>query len=297
MLNWNDVKHGARLLMAAMAGLAVQADAKAPAPRAPHPALWKLADADTTIYLFGTIHLLPKDYKWRTPAIDKAVAASDELVLETVIDAAAIESAKAVATLGVSQGLPPLIERVPADKRAALAARMKEMGIPDGMLDHYESWAAAMVLLGGAFKNVGLDAGSGVERVLASGGKKVIGLETIPQQFGFLDSLSAAAQQEFLIGVLDDDKSSRDTFADMLKAWTYGDVKGIATSFDQEVAFSPELRDVLMKQRNARWADWLAERLEQPGTILVAVGAGHLAGADSVQAMLAKRGIKVERVE
>ncbi len=53
-------------------------------PKAASPAMWKVADKDTTIYLFGTIHLLPKDTKWRSPAFDKAAASADTLVVETI---------------------------------------------------------------------------------------------------------------------------------------------------------------------------------------------------------------------
>src|ERR1051325_6430804 len=67
---------------------AVLSLAPPPAAAAPpaHPALWSVSDADTTIYLFGTIHLLPENYKWRTAKFDQAVAGSQQLVIETIID-------------------------------------------------------------------------------------------------------------------------------------------------------------------------------------------------------------------
>ena len=83
----------------------------------------------------------------------------------------------------------------------------------------------------------------------------------------------------------------------MLAAWTRGDEKAIAKTFDGADELTPRLRAVLLDQRNASWATWLAERLARPGTILVAVGAGHLAGKDSVQAKLGERGLKVTRVQ
>jgi uncharacterized protein YbaP (TraB family) len=49
-------------------------------------------------------------------------------------------------------------------------------------------------------------------------------------------------------------------------------------------------------QRNARWASWIANRLKTPGTVFVAVGAGHLSGPDSVQSQLASLGVKSARV-
>ena len=98
--------------------------------------MWKVADSDTTIYLFGTIHLLPKGTKWRSPAFDKAAAGSDTLVVETLID-----ESNPAATIGelfklaVSPGLPPLANRVPPDKKAALQAAIAKSGIPPQVLD------------------------------------------------------------------------------------------------------------------------------------------------------------------
>jgi hypothetical protein len=150
-------------------------------------------------------------------------------------------------------------------------------------------------------KEIGLEAEKGAERDLvaqwkAKGGK-VEGFETAAQQFGFLDSVSQEGQNKFLEAAADNPAEAKQQFAAMLKAWEAGDVAGIARTFDDETQMSAELREVLMKKRNARWAAWLAERMKKPGTVFVAVGAGHLAGPDSVQRMLAARGLKAVRVQ
>jgi uncharacterized protein YbaP (TraB family) len=83
----------------------------------------------------------------------------------------------------------------------------------------------------------------------------------------------------------------------MLKAWSKGDVDGIARTFDRDLAASPELRQTLIQQRNSNWTRWIAQRMGKPGAILIAVGAGHLAGNESVIAMLKKAGYRVRRVQ
>src|SRR3954462_10105425 len=86
------------------------------------PALWSVADADTTIYLFGTIHLLPENYQWRTARFDQAVDNSQQLVVETIVDdKAPTKIMSAMSSLAFSRGLPPLSQRVPPAKRADLA--------------------------------------------------------------------------------------------------------------------------------------------------------------------------------
>jgi hypothetical protein len=301
MMNWKRRAAAAVAAAVAAAGwtCAPTAAAKTAAPAGPKPALWKIADEDTKIYLFGTIHALPKGLAWRTPALERALAEADELVLETVLDETQKGAvAKAALAMGIGKDLPPLKERVPAEKRAELAKLIAVSGAPEKALDRMETWAATHVLMASSMKRLGADAAEGVERRLAGGSAKpVSGLETVEQQLGFLDQLSEGAQRALLVSALEDPVSTKAQFQDMVKAWAAGDTDAIARTFDDETMLSPELRKVLMTQRNAVWADWLQQRLAKPGTVMVAVGAGHLAGRDSVQAMLAAKGLKAERVQ
>jgi hypothetical protein len=289
-----------RLVLAGLLPLAASAVEAKPA-KAAKPAMWKVADSDTTVYLFGTIHLLPKGQSWRTPAMDSALAAADELVLEVANIDDMMASAQAMAKLGMSPGLPPIAERVPEGKRAALRAMIAESGYPEAVFDRLETWAAALPLLGVTFKRLGLDPSLGVESQIGTpfkaAGKRVTGLETVEQQLGYFDKLSEGAQRALLLSVVEDSAETRAQFGQMLAAWASGDLKGIARTFDDETQMSPELKAALMSQRNAAWAEWLAKRMEKPGTAFVAVGAGHLVGADSVQSMLKKKGLKANRVQ
>lgn len=303
---WSNLrKRSARLLsplalLPLAACATAQPSAEAAEPEA-KPAMWKLADADTTIYLFGTIHLLPKGLEWRTPAIEKAVAASDALVLETQLGTDLSRTGRKMMEMGMSPGLPPLLERVPEEKRPALQKLIDSAGIPTRSLDRMETWAAAMSLFASSFRGMGFKAEAGVEQGLSAdfraADKPISGLETVEQQFGFFDSLSEESQRTFLIGSIDDPEEARRQLEAMIKAWAAGDTDAIARTFDSETALSPELRQVLMVNRNREWAEWLDKRLDEPGTVMVAVGAGHLAGQDSVQTMLKAKGIEAKRVQ
>lgn len=263
--------------------------------------MWRLADEDTTVYLFGTFHLLPKGQSWRTPAFETALTSADELVLEVANVEDPNAAAMAMMKLGMSPGLPPIIERVPEDKRPALKSMIAEAGVPEAVLDRMETWAAGLSLLGVTFKRLGLDPSLGVETQIQgpfkATGRTVSGLETVEEQFGFFDTLSEEAQRAFLVGVLDDNEETRVQFRAMLHAWASGDQKGIARTFNDETQLSPELREAILAKRNARWAEWLEGRMDRPGTVFMAVGAGHLAGKGSVQDMLKKRGFKAKRIQ
>ena len=294
--------HRLRLLAPLLLLAAAPAPQPHPAPLA-HPALWKLADADTTIWLFGSIHILPADTKWMDPKIKAAIDGSQSLTIETVLDQDPGKVANILMNLGSAHGLPPLTQRVPPARRAELAALVKASGLPVALLDGMKSWAAAIMLTGAAFQQIGVDAAAspGVEPQLTALfralGKPVDELETPEAQLGFFNQLPESAQRAFLVATLDDPAKARADYRKMIDAWSRGDPAAIEKSFADDPEFTPALRDLLIRQRDHNWAKLLAKRLEKPGTVFVAVGAGHLVGPDSVQKMLAKKGLKVVRVQ
>lgn len=283
--------------------LLVGSSASARTSDAARPALWEVSDADTTIYLFGTIHLLPENYRWRTAKFDQAVANSQQLVIETIVDDKnPTKIMSAMASLAFNApNLPPLIERVSPAKRPALAEAVKKSGFPPQAFDRMETWAAAFILLGNQYREMNLKGEEGVEAVLRSNfstaGKPVGELESNLQQLSFFDALPERAQLALLEGAIDNTKAADKEFGGMLKAWANGDVVGIGRTFDRDLAGSPELAQALIKQRNANWSRWIEQRMTQPGAVMIAVGAGHLAGGDSVIAMLQKDGYRVRRVQ
>ena len=288
----------ALLLSATTASCAKPAPTKVAAVK---PAMWKIADADTTIYLFGTIHVLPADYKWRTKVFDAAAAKADTLVLEVADLGDNTKTAEVFTRLAMSPNLPPVLDRVPADKRPGLKTLIDKVGFPAASLAQFESWAVAITLAGGMLKDLDLSPDNGVERKLTeeftAAKKPIVGLETTELQLGIFDKLPQPAQDMFLAGLAEDQADPKAEFDTMLAAWAKGDDKAIATTFDDELRQSPELTDALLRNRNANWTAWLTKRFDTPGTVMVAVGAGHLAGVDSVQSMLAKQGVKVTRVQ
>jgi len=273
--------------------------AAAPATTEARPAMWQVADEDTRIFLFGTVHLLPEETRWRTPAFDRAFAAADTLVLEVDLPADPQAQASRYAALATSPGLPPLIERVPAAERPALARLIAQSRLPEASLNALETWAAALALGSTLYVDSGLKPSAGVEQVLkgAAGAKRIIGLETMEQQLGFFDMLPEEAQRGLLSGLLEESQGAEGKFEEMIAAWTSGDTARLAETYEDAEGLSPEVADALLARRNAAWATWIRQRLDTPGTVMVAVGAGHLAGEGSVVERLERQGLTVRRVQ
>ena len=273
--------------------------AAAPATKDADPALWVVKDADTTIYLFGTVHVLKPGLSWFDEAVKTAFDKSDQLVLEMVEpDTATMQ--QLIVKMAVNPTGSTLTEKLPADKRDAYAKAMADVGIPAQAFDRLDPWVAGITLAVAGLPKLGYDVNSGAEKVLTAAAKAenkpVIGLETAEQQLGYFDTLPEPAQVQYLVSTIDDYPKMGSELEKMIADWSAGNPDALAKTMNEDMRKTPELAKVLLADRNARWADWIEKRLAQPGTIFVAVGAGHLAGGDSVQAQLAKHHLTATRI-
>lgn len=264
------------------------------------PALWKLSDEDTTIYLFGTVHALPRDTVWFTGPVKQAVDASDALITEipsnSVTDPASQQMIAVKAMLPSDKSVREFLDE---EQRVAYEVAMSKLGLPVEAFDRFEPWFAGMTLAMLPLMKAGYDMESGVEKVVekqAPSSAKRDALETIDYQIDMFDTLPMASQVAFLMssaGNIDEVSPMMDK---MLAEWIEGDADGLAALLNEGLT-DQVLADVLLYRRNQNWAQWIGTRMDQPGTVFVAVGAGHLAGDKSVQNYLAERGFTVERVQ
>lgn len=272
-----------------------------PAARPPRPAIWLLADDDTKIYLFGTVHILPPDLDWRSPALERTIAEADELVLEVSDEEMANAGAAAMEATMLGKSVP-VAWRVSPDRRDTLAEMISVSGIPGATLDGLQTWAVAMSLSVAEIMQAQGTEGeqpSGVEDVLTEAfrarGRPISGVETTAGQLAVFSGLPHATQRAMLEQMIDAYATGEGSGFDPGETqWLEGDLDGMAAEMEE---MPPELYEALLTRRNAVWTDWLIGRLDRPGTVLFAVGAGHLAGRVSVQSMLAARGFTVTRID
>ena len=267
------------------------------------PALWKVGDSDTTIYLFGTVHVLPPQLVWRTPLIDTALNESRAIYFETDIDPDPAKFLAFIQGIGLYPASESLSDRLKPDDRTALAAAAQKLDFPMTTLDHMKPWFAAVTLSERMISNAGYDVNSGVERKLSpdaiSAGKEIRKLETVEEQLRVFADLPEDVQIAFLMdGVRQMEEESK-TLDDMVNSWARGDTANLdKIMIEQDLAESPEIYKALLVNRNANWVKKLDELIKtEPGTFFVAVGAAHLIGKDSVIAQLAPMGHTAERVE
>lgn len=270
------------------------------APRVADPALWVVRDKDTTIYLFGTIHVLKPGLSWFDDGVKKAFDSSKEVVLELVMpDAAAMQAL--VMAKGIAHDGIPLTQRLPEAKRPALAKALTDLGLPATAFDSMEPWYAATNLSLLPLLKKGYDVSNGPEQSIskaaAAQGKPVTGLETAEEQLNIFDSLSMPAQVAFLTNTIDEMPKLDATMNTMVDSWAKGDPDALGRTLNDDLDASPEVKKALLVDRNKRWAFWISNRMKQPGTVFIAVGAGHLAGKDSVLEQLRGYRLNAKRVK
>jgi uncharacterized protein YbaP (TraB family) len=283
-----------------LAALAIlTASAVAAFPAAADPALWVVRDEDSTIYLLGTVHVLRPDTVWRSPAIDRAMAEADALWIEVEADDPA-----AMQPLVRKYGLDPanpLSGKLTPEQKARLDAAAAGMGASGAALEPLRPWLAGLTLSIGPLVKAGYDPASGVESKLKAAardaGKPIRTLETLEQQIGFFADLPPAVELAFLLSALDEMDSGPAMLDALVAAWSAGDMEALNELMVSEmVADYPELYQALLVRRNKDWAGQIQTLLGGKGVSVIAVGAAHLVGDESVQAQLLARDIAVERL-
>lgn len=296
----------AALVFASTAASAQPASATPGAPAAAaaqtdaDPAMWVVRDDDTTVYLFGTFHLLD-ERPWLNDEVRTAFEASSELVLEAILPDNLADAQPLLMRYAVDPQGRLLSQRLTPEQNAALGRAIGSLGVPAAAFDRFEPWFVSMALSMVATQQLGISAANGPETVLIRAARErqmTIGeLEGLEWQIQLFDGMPDEQQMAQLRQTLGNLDAMGRMLAPMLAAWSTGDVDGLQRIVDSQSEEDAALHRMLFTERNARWAAWIQERMARPGTVFIAVGAGHLAGADSVQAALQSRGIASTRVQ
>lgn len=268
-------------------------------PDDPDPAIWVIKDEDTTIYLFGTIHILTPGLSWFDEAVKDAFDSSDELVVE-MIEPDPAEMVKIVTELAIDQSGKSVRDKLSQKDREKYEAALTKLGVPIESFDPLELWFASVSISLVPLIENGYDASSGVEKDLTALAKsrdmRIVGLETPRQQLGFFDNLPEEAQVRFLNFTIETVDEMVDGMNNMVARWALADTKALAELINAGLE-DKVLYDTLLVERNESWAQWVQDRMNKPGTVFMAVGAGHLAGDNSLQEILAEKGLSAKQIE
>lgn len=271
----------------------------------PTPALWKLSDEDSEVYLFGTIHILNPSLHWQSKDMSAAFAKSPVIYFEAPADTSTQQAVQNMQRLirqhGLNERGVKLSSKLSTEGKQNLKSVLDQFGM-SAQANNFEAfrpWLAAVSLASAQIQASGGDPNAGVERILSTAakqaGKTIKYFETDAQQIAFFGKMSSSAEVKFLEAGLAQMQEDPDMLDDLITVWRKGDVPGmeeeLLTAFEQH----PELYDTLLTKRNQDWAKTIDTIMDGSGTVFIAVGAAHLVGENSVQALLEQYGHIAER--
>ncbi|PZQ62627.1 MAG: hypothetical protein DI570_10005 [Phenylobacterium zucineum] len=268
-------------------------------PAAAAPALWRVSDADSQIYLFGTIHALGPNLRWRTPLYDQVLAQATTVWFEADMDSGDPETIRLLVQRYGSDPDRPLSRKLAPSDLSALSQQADLARI-----DHLRPWAAALMLsmrpllARGATVETGADAT--ITRAARGDAKRLRAFETLEDQARMFAGLPEASEVRYLNEVVRGRGKGRRLRlpfrpASLEAAWLSGRLGSDA--IDAMKVENPALYDAFLRRRNLAWTDQLVVELQSSGVELVNVGALHLVGDDGLPALLAARGYKVQRIQ
>ncbi len=266
------------------------------------PAMWEVRDKDSVVYLFGSMHVLRPDVRWRTRAFDHAYAAADRVWFETRADLPPSEVKALVDRYGVDADRS-LTQKLSPIALATLRPVLDRDGVPLERVERLRPWAAAMMLSVAPMTREGGAVASGVDQATTqrarTADKPIATFETFEQQLRIFADLPEQAELDYLDDVAREQLTPPRDGVALERAWLAGDMNRLGSRLvDRMKTDRPALYDALLKRRNLAWADRLdAEMRQGRGADLVVVGALHMAGGEGLPALMKARGYRVRRIQ
>ena len=292
------IRHSLFALAALLFSASAQAQVQL-ATIAAHPALWTVHSPTATVTLFGSIHLLPANVQWHTLAIDRAMEGADTFVFEAPLDDA---GKAAVADFVRKNGALPagttLRSLLPKETLADYGRALTIAHLAPEQLDGERPWLAAIVIDVSYLQQMHYVVADGVDQQVyayaKAHNKTVHNFETPEQQLSmFMPKNKSLEIAEFETD-LKEFQTEQSGIGAMVDAWGEGDAKRVGRLVNKELDSAPDVRKILLDDRNKAWIKQLDEMLASHGTYFVTVGTGHLVGPKGVPALLRARGYRVD---
>jgi uncharacterized protein YbaP (TraB family) len=271
----------------------------APVAASAAPAIWEVSDADSKVWLFGSVHVLPKDMAWRTPKLDDLIKQSEQIYFEADIGPL---GQLAVAISGIKMGFGDKVDWVAtltAEQKDKLAAAITPLGLSTEQLGALQPWLADAMIQETVIEHLGYSPSSGVDSTLQAElpKERKAYFETVAGQLALLAADPIDVQVKRLMTTVDTVPTLGKEMTDMTGAWSAGNVDVLAKQIADDPTMDESFTKNLLTNRNANWVTAIEGLLKDNHNDLIVVGAGHLAGDGSVVDLLGKAGFTVQRIQ
>lgn len=265
------------------------------------PALWVAKDIDSTLYLFGTVHLLPDDLSWQREDMREAFQAAGTIFFEVDTGPSGqVEATVLTTRLGLRNDGLRLSDSLDNYQRNLLEAAANNGGLTIASLDSMRPWLASEFLTFSAAQDAGLSSDLSADEALksraANSGKNVIYLETMEEQVLASAGLPDDIQNKILTETLESFSTLGEDAVRVAEQWSVGGTAYLTSELVVPMkSRAPEVFNALLRDRNKKWATTLSRFMEDSGTGFVAVGTSHLLGEESLLHALREQGYQVQR--
>ncbi|MDB6029355.1 MAG: GumN family protein [Verrucomicrobiales bacterium] len=272
----------------------------APTVQAKH-CLWKVQGKTNSVYLFGSIHFLKKEFYPLPAPIEEAYKKSGVVVFEIDLEESeSLESQRKVAKVSKVPADETLKQHLSKATYDRLEAYLTNSGVPGNALDAYRPWVAAVALLEIELQKLGYNPKQGVDRYFQAKAEKdhkeVVALETLDFQLSLFTGLVKSEQEAMLNETLEEISSFKELISEMIRAWQAGEAETLSRFTLEHMRAFPVLEKKLLLDRNKNWVGSLEKLLQGEKDVFVVVGAAHMVGTDSVVDLLKKKGFKIEQL-
>jgi uncharacterized protein YbaP (TraB family) len=263
--------------------------------------LWKVQSEASTVYLFGSIHLLKKENYPLSQAIETAFEKSDTLVVEANIQDQTKINPQAIMEKGLYPPNDSIAEHLSPETHELLKNETAKLSLPPEFFRMQRPWLLSMTLEAMELLKLGYDPRYGADYHFlskAAGRKKILELESVEEQINLLAGLSDREQELLLLLTLKDLQTAAGEVDQAVRAWKSGDTKGMEAVMTKSLKEDPKLAPIhekLIVERNRKMVSTVEEYLRSKGTYFVVVGAGHLTGEKGIIEALWKKGYPVEQ--
>ena len=264
------------------------------------PAMWKIRDDNSGIWLFGSFHILPEGTVWRTELFDRILRDAERVVFEADVRPAAVAQLGVEAFVrGIYVDGTMLTDALDEAMESRLREKAAAIDLPLGPVLAMRPWMATNTITLQALAAIGYHA-EGVEFLLQPQlpESRLGFLETGDQQLDVLAGAPEAEQIAMLIATLDQLETLPKLMGKTLESWTKGTPDKFGDLFLMEMdGFEEAFLDRVIYARNRNWMTPLETMLAENQENLVIVGAAHLIGDGSVLDLLGRAGYEIERVQ
>lgn len=264
------------------------------------PAMWEVGDADSKVWLFGSMHALPEGVEWRTQLLNEKVAAADLVYFEADIGPLGMVGIVLKSLmLGFTAAQDPWTQRLTPEETATIAAAIAPLGLTVKDLAAYPPWVAQTVIDDKVLREVGFDVGRGADATLQGelAKEKKAYFESAGEQMDMMGNEPERAQIDRLMRDIANLGKLPDDLRRLEKAWSSGDVGGLIGEIGEDPSIDAAFRQSMITDRNAAWVATIKGLLAQNQEDLIVVGAAHLVGNESVVALLEAAGLTVTRIQ